>query len=79
MSVRIEVPNPPAALSDLELVYGRPDAVLIQQTSEYIGSSCFSTFEALEPTGDEAAAVDAWATTIGKDTPAEITAKIEAL
>jgi hypothetical protein len=79
VSVRIEVPNPPAALSDLELVYGRPEAVLIQQSSEYIGSSCFSTFEALEPTGDESAAVDAWATTIGNDTPAQITAKIEAL
>ena len=79
MSVRIQVPNPPPSLSDLELVYGRPVADTFMQTNEYIGSDCFTTIEAVNPTGDEDDAVDSWATTIGEDTPEEITAKIEAL
>mgnify|MGYP003649994291 FL=1 len=79
MPVRIQVPNPPPSLSDLELVYGRPVADTFMQTNEYIGSDCFATVEAVNPTGDESAAVDAWATTIGEDTPSQITAKIEAL
>jgi hypothetical protein len=79
MPVRIQVPNPPPSLSDLELVYGRPVVDTFMQTNEYIGSDCFATVEAVNPTGDESAAVDAWATTIGEDTPEEITAKIEAL
>lgn len=79
MSVRIQVPNPPPSLSDLELVYGRPVVDTFMQTNEYIGSDCFATIEAVNPTGDESDAVDAWATTIGSDTPEEITAKIEAL
>ena len=77
MPVRIQVPNPPPSLSDLELVYGRPVADTFMKTNEYIGSDCFSTIEAVNPTGDEAAAVDAWATTIGEDTPSQITAKIK--
>ena len=79
MPVRIQVPNPPPSLSDLELVYGRPVVDTFMQTNEYIGSDCFATIEAVNPTGDESAAVDAWATTIGEDTPSQITAKIEAL
>ena len=79
MPVRIQVPNPPPSLSDLELVYGRPVADTFMQTNEYIGSDCFATVEAVNPTGSESTLVDAWATTIGNDTPAQITAKIEAL
>ena len=79
MPVRTQVPNPPPSLSDLELVYGRPVVDTFMQTNEYIGSDCFATVEAVNPTGGESAAVDAWATTIGEDTPEEITSKIEAL
>ncbi len=79
MPVRIQVPNPPPSLSDLELVYGRPVVDTFMQTNEYIGSDCFATIEAVNPTGDESDAVDTWATTIGNDTPAQITAKIEEL
>jgi hypothetical protein len=55
MPVRIQVPNPPPSLSDLELVYGRPVVDTFMQTNEYIGSDCFATIEAFNPTGDEIA------------------------
>jgi len=77
MSITIQVPNPPPSLSDLELAYGRPNADTFMQTNEYVGKDCFATVEAVNPTGDEDDAVDAWATTIGKDSPAQITAKIK--